>query len=184
METLAPSFKKLEYFHSRFKTRSSGKEDSIVTDPHAQPLYPLPLSIVKALYLFFVYSVGYWANLKDIRNRESLLLFDRYCYDLIVDPRRFRYGGPSWLARLISMLIPKPDLVILLDAPSDVLLARKQELPPEEVRRQCMAYRELIAALPNGYVADAIQPAERLLDDVSRVIGSYLQEAGQTLGNR
>ncbi len=56
------------------------------------------------------------------------MLNDRHFLDILVDQRRYRYGGPLWLLRLIRRLIPKPDLVNLLDAPPKVLQARKQEL--------------------------------------------------------
>ena len=59
---------------------------------------------------------------------------------MLVDPRRYRYGGAMWLARWVGKIIPKPDLWILLDAPAEVLQKRKQEVPPEETARQRRAY--------------------------------------------
>ena len=56
------------------------------------------------------------------------MLFDRYHGDLLVDPRRYRYGGPMSLARLIVRFMPQPDLVFFLDATPEILLARKQEV--------------------------------------------------------
>ena len=47
----------------------------------------------------------------------------------LVDPRRYRYGGPTWYAKLLARAIPEPDLVILLDADEFSIAARKCEVP-------------------------------------------------------
>ncbi len=60
------------------------------------------------------------------------MVFDRYLIDTVIDPKRYRYQGPSWVLRTVWRVVPKPDLVILLDAPAEVLHARKQEVPIEE----------------------------------------------------
>ncbi|MCA1685043.1 MAG: thymidylate kinase-like protein, partial [Planctomycetia bacterium] len=106
--------------------------------------------------------------------RFTLVLYDRHLVDTLVDPKRYRYTGPAWLLRLIWRLIPKPDLVILLDAPADVIRSRKQEVPPEETRRQCEAYRSLVGAMPNGHVVDAARPPEQVAADVDGIILRYL----------
>jgi thymidylate kinase len=69
--------------------------------------------------------------------------FDRYFHDVLVDPLRYRYGGPTWYAAFLCRLLPEPDLVILLDANEDLILARKTELPRAEIQRQRVAYRNL-----------------------------------------
>ena len=38
--------------------------------------------------------------------------------------------------------MPKPNLVLVLDAPTEVILSRKQEVTPEEVERQRKMYAE------------------------------------------
>jgi hypothetical protein len=71
-------------------------------------------------------------------------MFDRYFQDLLVDPLRYRYGGPTWFARLLNRFVPPPDLIFLvLDAEEEVILSRKREVPREELRRQRASYRQL-----------------------------------------
>jgi thymidylate kinase len=70
--------------------------------------------------------------------------------DAIVDPRRYRYGGPAWLLRAASRISPQPDLVILLDVPPDDLLARKAEMTRAEAERQGESYNRLVSGLRRG----------------------------------
>ncbi len=91
-------------------------------------------------------ALNWWAGwLRGLAaaSRGGVLLFDRYHGDLLVDPRRYRYGAPLGWARLASRLMPQPDLVLFLDAGPDVLLARKQEVSREGLERSRQRYREL-----------------------------------------
>jgi hypothetical protein len=77
-----------------------------------------------------------------IEHASGLIMFDRYFQDLLVDPIRYRYGGPMWLPRLLNAFVPPPDLLLLvLDAAEEVILSRKRELPPVELRRQRASYQ-------------------------------------------
>jgi thymidylate kinase len=101
----------------------------------------------------------------------SMVLFDRYADDILVDPRRYRYGGPAWLARVFARAIPRPDLLIALDAPARTLIARKTEISIEELERQRGEYAALVGSMENGRIVDADQPLE---DVVTAVEGTIL----------
>jgi thymidylate kinase len=79
-----------------------------------------------------------------------------------------------WAVKLVSRLIPRPDLVILLDAPPEVLYARKQEFPIAEARRQREAYLDLVKGLSNGYTIDASKPLDKVVVEAEQVILEYL----------
>ena len=102
------------------------------------------------------------------------MLFDRCFYDLLVDSRRIRYGGPPWLLRAAARLAPGPDLVILLDAPPDVLRGRKQEVPLAEVARQRAAYLELARTLRSAVVVNAAQLPEEVIHDALQAVTNHL----------
>ena len=105
--------------------------------------------------------------------------------DALVDPRRYRYGGPQRLLRLIWDLVPKPDLVILLDAPTDVLRGRKQEVAVAEIERQCDAYRRIVMTSRNGHIVDATQPVDGVIGAVGDVILEFLRaRVGRRLEDR
>jgi thymidylate kinase len=141
--------------------------------PHALPPRSLPTSMVRAGY-WFTYSIAGYLILRLALARATLVLNDRHFVDILVDARRYRYGGPRWLLRLIWRLIPKPDLIILLDAPAEVLQARKQEVSLEETARQRRAYLSLVRTLENGHVVDASRSLEHVASDVSDVILRHL----------
>ena len=72
---------------------------------------------------------------------------------------------------MVWRLTPKPDLVVLLDAPSEVVQGRKQEgISFEETRRQREAYRSLVGNLPHSVIIDASRPLEAVVRDVNLAI--------------
>jgi hypothetical protein len=137
--------------------------------PHALPPRPFMTSVARAGYWFAYHTLGQVALHGELA-RSKLILHHRHFVDVMVDGRRYRYGGPTWLLRLIWSLIPKPDLVIVLDAAPDVLQSRKQEVSFEECARQRQAYLTLARQLPNAHVVDASQPLEQVVADVSWII--------------
>jgi thymidylate kinase len=140
-------------------------------NPHGSPPRSWLASVVRAVGYWFGYcGPGYWVTVHLGLARSTLVLHDRHLVDVLVDPLRYRYGGPAWLPRLLFRLVPKPDLVILLDAPAEVLHSRKQEVPFEETVRQREAYLALVGSMRNGHVVDADRPPEQVSGGVADVI--------------
>jgi thymidylate kinase len=139
--------------------------------PHAAPPRSFLGSVSRAvLYWFVYYTLGYYVTVHLALASSRLVVHDRHLVDTLVDPKRYRYAGPAWLLRWIWRFIPKPDLVILLDAPAEVLQARKQEVSFEETTRQRQAYLSLVATIPNGQVVDAAQPIEQVIGEINDMI--------------
>lgn len=153
----------------------AASEGSLGFNPHALPSRGAAYSLAKLGFWWWDFVVlGYIMEIYPQLTRPALLMFDRYYQDLLVDPRRYHYGGPLWLAHLVGRLIPQPHLTILLDAPPEVLRGRKQELPIEEVARQREAFVELVRGLPNGHVVDTSRPLDESAAEVERIILDYL----------
>lgn len=140
------------------------------TDPHNKTPRSLPTSLLKLLFLFADWWLGYWKRIVPCSARVTMCLFDRCYLDLLVDPRRYRYGGPMSLARWFGALLPQPKLVILLDAPAEVLQARKREVTLKESQRQVVAYRELVSTLPGGHIVNCNRPVPEVARDVRDLI--------------
>ena len=149
---------------------------SPTTNPHAHPPRSLLLSLMKLTLWVVEGSVGYIFCVWPRKVRSTLILFDRFFHDLLVDPRRYRYGAPIWLARGINRLVIIPDVFFVLDAPIDILLLRKQEVSPEEASRQRDAYRNLAGRLPTAHVLDASKAPEQVAIEASSIILDYLAE--------
>jgi thymidylate kinase len=102
--------------------------------------------------------------------RGRLVLFDRYVYDMRLDvstkvplKTRARY----WL---LSAAAPKPDLVVFLDAPGEVLYARKGEHSPALLEQQRQHYLGLREQIPHMIVVDATRDAEQVRRTVTSLI--------------
>jgi thymidylate kinase len=182
---LRPAFRKTSGAHFGpdllGRARRRGPDGS--TTPHAQVPRTFAASVAKCLLWLFDYTIGYHVAVRPALVRSTLVVFDRYLLDALVDARRYRYGGPRWLLRLVWRLVPKPDLVVLLDAPAAVLHARKPEVAFEESVRQREEYRVLVAGLPYGHIVDADRPPDAVVAEVQQIVLSYLGDrAGLRLG--
>jgi thymidylate kinase len=145
--------------------RPAGSQ-AIVTDPHGKP----PRSALVSVGKILVWLIEEWyANVFQDR-KDELLICDRYYHDLLIDPRRYRYGGPEWAARHVGELMPQPDLWVLLDAPAEVLQARKQEVPLEETLRQRNAYLSFIHGRKHSAIVDAAQSLDKVIADVEHAV--------------
>jgi thymidylate kinase len=153
------------------------------TDPHGLPPSSPAVSVLRAMLYWFAYYAASYPVRHLMMARATLILHDRHFVDALVDARRYRYGGPLWLLWLIWRCIPKPDLIILLDAPAEVLQKRKQEVSFAETDRQRRTYLELVESLGNGHVVRADQPLEHVLTDVSEIVLRHLaQREGRRAG--
>jgi thymidylate kinase len=175
-EHLGPAFRRTTTRHLRPGLLRRGPVGPITppSAPHSRPPRSPLGSLAKLLFWLLDYTIGYYATVRPELVRSTLVLFDRYLLDVLVDPIRYRYGGPGRLICALWRVIPKPDLVILLDAPADVLRARKLEVSSEETARQREAYRSLVESLPNGHVVDAAQPVEQVAAQIDGIVLDFM----------
>ena len=141
---IQPNFQIVEYFHLK-PIRPSVSQENLrtVEDPHKEPPYSFSKSTIKLFYLMFQYNLGWLKNIKSHKKPDSLIVFDRYFDDLLVDSRRYRYGGSIKMANVIRKLIPRPDVYFILTADPEIIYSRKQEVSFEELQRQISSYRAL-----------------------------------------
>lgn len=170
------AYHKVKCFHLRPKSLYRGRDARTpVTDPHGKPPRGWLLSVAKVVLLIADYWLGYLLQIVPAMQKSQLIVFDRYLYDLLVDSKRVRYGGPTWLLRLAARVVPHPDLVILLDAPAEVVWARKQEVSFNEVLRQRDGYCKVAHRLPFAKVVNAAQPLPAVIRDVDMAIVDYYE---------
>lgn len=138
---------------------------SPVTDPHARRPRGTLLSIAKTVWLGVRWWVARLGKTGHARSKRAMLISDRYYDDLLVDPRRYRYGAHLCWARWVFRLLPRPDRVLVLVGEAEEIHGRKGELPLDEVRRQIDAYRELAKNLGDrAVVIDAGQSLAEVVE--------------------
>jgi len=175
---LSPAFRGVKRFHLRpYLIGSSGKGGGApVTNPHGQPSRNQLSSMVKLIYFLADYSLGYLLRILPLKIRSNLIIFDRYYHDLLADPKRYRYGAPLWVARMVGRLIPKPDIFIVLDAPADTIHGRKQEVTMEETARQRTAYLDFAKTQRNCVVLNTSQALNNTVNAGCLAVMTYMQK--------
>jgi thymidylate kinase len=111
--------------------------------------------------------------------RGQVVIFDRhflcdyYSYDVVP-----RHGPRPLSARihgfLLARIYPKPDLVIYLDAPAEVLQARKQEGTLEFLEERRRDYLSLAEVFERFVVVDGARPPEVVASEVEDAIVDHL----------
>lgn len=137
-----------------------------------------------AWYYAAEYVWRYQRTVAPHRRRGQVVLVDRYVYDLRESP----WPG-SAASRVAEALVPAPDILVLPDAPDDVIHARKPERPAEEQAAIQDRYRALIAERParsacvvvdtSGQMADPVAGLERAV--ISAVHG-ITEESSRAAG--
>lgn len=117
--------------------KREGNEGMPVIDPHAKKPSGVLGSLARLAYYSIDYTLGYWIKIfPQLVRRPKICLFDRYYYDLLIDPKRMRISLPNWVVRLFLMFAPRPDVVLCLGGNPEILFERKPETSLDEVSRQ------------------------------------------------
>lgn len=112
--------------------------------------------------------------------RGYLIVFDRHFYAdyyhahvAATGPGRGLFGRlHGWMLR---NAYPKPGLVICLDAPPEVLYARKPEASVEWLSARRQQYLDLESVVPKFVRIDADRPFDEVVDDVLDCIRAHVQ---------
>jgi hypothetical protein len=127
--------------------RVLGTEKPNPAQPHGRPAHSRAASLLLLGYYWLDMALGGWLRVWPFRMRTGLFVNERGWWDIAVDPHRYRLSVPPWLVRALGMLLPRPDLALILDTSPDVLLGRKSETSEGELERQLSAWRD---GLPHG----------------------------------
>lgn len=135
--------------------RKSDAPQSVCSDPHGGHPSGFLGSLLRISYYWIDYTFGYLFKVfpdKSVKNH--VWLFDRYYYDCLFDPQRSCIKLPRWVLKLYVFFVPKPDLIVCLGTKAETIIARKQELPLEEVRRQVEDLRHFAFGNPRAIWVD------------------------------
>lgn len=141
------------------------------TEPHARRPRPAIPSLIMLLYHWLDFLLGSWMRIIPARRRGTLIVMERGWPDIAVDPTRYRVSVSHRVIELLGRALPAPDLVLVLRADPETILARKAELPREELARQVARWDEMrFPARTRRRVIDAAQPEAAILDEAIRAV--------------
>jgi thymidylate kinase len=119
-------------------------------------------------------------------SRGKVVMFDRhfyadyYAYDVSTElPRTLERRIHGFV---LHHLYPKPDLLIYLDAPAEVLFDRKGEGTLEFLERRRRDYAVVVGLARRSAVVDASRPLDAVTDDVAKLIETFPAAGTATVG--
>jgi hypothetical protein len=136
------------------------------------------MSILKTLYLFADWWLGWLFVIWPRVRRGDSVVIQRPWLDLIVDPKRYRLSVPPSMLRRLGRLLPDPSLTVLLQAPAEVIQARKTELSMSELEDQADRWRKEASLARRAKVVDASGD----IDDVTSSILAGVNETSSRGG--
>jgi thymidylate kinase len=133
-----------------------------------------------------------WLSWK-CQRKGQIVVYDRH-FQFDFELNHERHNGESrrftdWLHRwCLANLYPRPSLVIYLDAPAEVLFARKGEMTLEWLESRRQAFLRQSRQTPNFVRIDATQPLEEVYaevtDRIMRFSGRRAESIAQSVINR
>jgi thymidylate kinase len=106
--------------------------------------------------------------------RGRVVLLDRFTYDALLPSPVLDRRGRITVA-LVRRVGAEPQLVLILDAPAEVMFARKGEQGVEELERRRRSYLDVGRTRADTAVIDATQPVQAVREEAQRVVWARLQ---------
>ena len=127
--------------------------------------YPWGASMWKALYLFIDFMLGWRLRVGPFVKSGGWVVFERGWWDHAVDPRRYRLrSGRPFV--VLGRLIPRADLILILEADPATIRARKPQLSTEELARQMAVWHRILPRSQRRVFLDAALPVPHLIQQV------------------
>lgn len=144
---------------------------------HGKSLAALGLRVSEELYRLL--------RARSYARQGYVVILDRHPYaDYFASRVRAADAWIRWGDRIHGLLLervyPRPQGLVLLDAPAEVLHARKPEGSLAAVRARRQEYLDLARALPSGMLAvvDVCRPEEDVLADLVTIAGGATRLEG------
>ncbi len=149
--------------------------DENINNPHRLPVSGFFTSLFRWGYYLVDYIFGYYIKVyPKISIKSSVWIFDRYYYDLILDPSRARISLPYIILKIGELIIPKPDIIFCLGTDPEIIHSRKPELPLIEVKRQVEELRKFCCNNSKAVWIDTGQDLNtstvQILDEISNMM--------------
>ncbi len=181
VDSLAPYFREINTFKKFPALFYKGeifkkKEAYDFSKPHYHKERGRIASFIKLNIILIEFLFGYWLKIFPVKAKSHLVLYDRYFIDVLADPRRYRIKENKFFIKAFHYILPKPDIWIILDLPSDVLLQRKKELTYEMAEKLRYEYLNLHSFLPNSIVINNEEEIKNTVNKASTFILNYMHQ--------
>ncbi len=108
-------------------------------------------SLFRFAYYLTDFLVGQFVIWMKHSLRGDIILYDRYYFDFIEDPKRSNIHLPRWFRKLFYRFVFKPNINIFLHAQPELILKRKQELDMNDIVQLTSAYKKLFNEFRKSY---------------------------------
>ena len=166
------------HFRERISTRAfkgdpgvgSPERPILRRDKNVSTWYITAISLL--LYIADAFRLTFAVS-KGLNGDADIVVFDRYIYDELAN-LPLQHFAIRLYVRLLLVLVPRPDLALLLDADPADATQRKPEYPIDFVRRNREAYLRLSRIVPGITVIPPL-PIERTTEKIRKVLTENLQ---------
>lgn len=159
-------FKNLGHYNKLNPTEEATTNDN----PHGVVCDGVFKSAVRFFFYNLDFQLGTLLKINRKKINKQLVIFDRYYYDYFADMKRYKYSLPAWFPAAFEWMIPKPDMVFVLDGNPEVLYERKKELPISELEKQCSVFHQLAQNRKNFYAINVNRNVDTIVDEVTETI--------------
>ncbi len=105
-----------------------------------------------------------------------VVLLDRFIVDATLPSPDLDWKG-RFSSALVLRTASAPDRMVFLDAPAEVVFARKGELTIEELERRREHYREMQPQFPQWVTVEADQPLDEVLAELNEMLWADLRRS-------
>lgn len=131
--------------------RTKRRAESSYDKPYSSGEVGYMQSLVRLVYYFVAFSVDRLLRFWRMR-RNTVVIYDRYVIDFLVDTTRFRIKNNLWIGRLFRFFIKNEHIKIVVLVEPSVSVERKNELTIEKAESLYNAYLEKAAIFPGTVV--------------------------------
>ncbi len=127
-------------------------------------------SIIRMFYLWGRFWAGYWLWIYPRLMKAHLVVGERWKYDLILDPASKGISLPYIFRKIVYKLSPDAEKTIVLNGDPELIMARKPELPFNEINRQLELIRAELQGQKGIVFVDSTQELRDTTEQVLNVI--------------
>ena len=164
------------HFHWKPFRALDQRDPGPVSAPHAQPVRSRGASRAFQLFHWLEFLFGSWLTIQPKVIRGLPVIGERYYLDVWLDPVRYRLdpGRRTEVPELYG--VRRPDLILCLTAPAEILQNRKKEVPITETRRQLHALQSFAESEKSARIIDVDKPFEDVLYSCEIAVLEYLAQ--------